>query len=277
MASDHGARPQTKGAERPATPGLEPFRSPSQRRADPGGFDTPRREPAPHHGSQRFTAPDRRPKVPQPPDDGHRQIPLPGGDAGQPGGERLRDRDRGGATGAEPGIGPFDIRYVPLAHSIAEGNALVIDTPHGRIFHTGDWKLDDEPLIGVPATAEELTEIGNEGVLALVCDSTNVFNPKASGSEGGVRDGLLKMVEGLAGRRVVVTTFASNVARLQTLGEVIATAVEPVKHRHAVGVGILAGEERGPAGRADRVGDERVGEPGAAGCKAVEVGRLVHL
>jgi ribonuclease J len=117
-------------------------------------------------------------------------------------------------------IGPFDIRYVPLAHSIAEGNALVIDTPHGRIFHTGDWKLDDEPLIGVPATAEELTEIGNEGVLALVCDSTNVFNPKASGSEGGVRDGLLKMVEGIAGRRVVVTTFASNVARLQTLGEV---------------------------------------------------------
>jgi ribonuclease J len=117
-------------------------------------------------------------------------------------------------------IGPFDIRYVPLAHSIAEGNALVIDTPHGRIFHTGDWKLDDEPLIGVPATAEELTEIGNEGVLALVCDSTNVFNSKASGSEGAVRDGLLEMVGGLAGKRVVVTTFASNVARLQTLGEV---------------------------------------------------------
>lgn len=117
-------------------------------------------------------------------------------------------------------IGPFDIRYVPLAHSIAEGNALVIDTPHGRIFHTGDWKLDDEPLIGVPATADELTEIGNEGVLALVCDSTNVFNSKASGSEGGVREGLMKMVGGLGGKRVVVTTFASNVARLQTLGEV---------------------------------------------------------
>ncbi|MFM9935162.1 MAG: ribonuclease J [Novosphingobium sp.] len=117
-------------------------------------------------------------------------------------------------------IGPFDIRYVPLAHSIAEGNALVIDTPHGRIFHTGDWKLDDEPLIGVPATSEELTEIGNEGVLALVCDSTNVFNPKASGSEGAVRAGLMEMVGGLKGKRVVVTTFASNVARLQTLAEV---------------------------------------------------------
>ncbi|WP_295631989.1 ribonuclease J [Novosphingobium sp.] len=116
-------------------------------------------------------------------------------------------------------LGPFGIRYVPLAHSIAEGNALVIDTPYGRVFHTGDWKLDDEPIIGVPATAEELTELGDSGVLALVCDSTNVFNAKPSGSEGAVRDGLLETVGGLTGR-VVVTTFASNVARLQTLGEV---------------------------------------------------------
>jgi ribonuclease J len=117
-------------------------------------------------------------------------------------------------------LGPFDIRYVPLAHSIAEGNALVIETPHGRVFHTGDWKLDDEPLIGVPATEGDLTALGDEGVLALVCDSTNVFNPKPSGSEGAVRDGLMEMVGGLKGKRVVVTTFASNVARLQTLGEV---------------------------------------------------------
>lgn len=117
-------------------------------------------------------------------------------------------------------LGPFAIRYVPLAHSIAEGNALVIDTPYGRIFHTGDWKLDDEPRIGVPATEEELVAIGDEGVLALVCDSTNVFNPEASGSEGAVRAGLLDAVEKLNGRRVVVTTFASNVARLQTLAEV---------------------------------------------------------
>ena len=117
-------------------------------------------------------------------------------------------------------LGPFGIRYVPLAHSIAEGNGLVIDTPYGRVFHTGDWKLDDEPIIGVPATAEELTELGDSGVLALVCDSTNVFNRQASGSEGAVRDGLLETVGELHGRRVVVTTFASNVARLQTLGEV---------------------------------------------------------
>lgn len=117
-------------------------------------------------------------------------------------------------------LGPFGIRYVPLAHSIAEGNALVIETPYGRIFHTGDWKLDDEPLIGTPATEGELRAIGDEGVLALVCDSTNVFNPKASGSEGAVRNALMDEVKKHHGRRVVVTTFASNVARLHTLGEV---------------------------------------------------------
>ncbi len=117
-------------------------------------------------------------------------------------------------------LGKFGIRYVPLAHSIAEGNALLIDTPYGNIFHTGDWKLDDEPLIGVPATAEELTRIGDDGVLALVCDSTNVFNPEASGSEGGVLRGLMEEVGKHKGKRVLVTTFASNVARLQTLGEV---------------------------------------------------------
>lgn len=117
-------------------------------------------------------------------------------------------------------VGPFGIRYVPLAHSIAEGNALVIETPHGRIFHTGDWKLDEEPIIGEPTTEEELTEIGDEGVLALVCDSTNVFNPNPSGSEGAVFKGLLEEAHKWPGRRLLVTTFASNVARLQTLGEV---------------------------------------------------------
>lgn len=117
-------------------------------------------------------------------------------------------------------LGPFGIRYVPLAHSIAEGNALLIDTPYGKIFHTGDWKLDDEPQVGTPATSQELKAIGDEGVLALVCDSTNVFNSKASGSEGEVYRGLLEEVKKHRGRRVLVTTFASNVARLQTLGEV---------------------------------------------------------
>ena len=117
-------------------------------------------------------------------------------------------------------VGPFNVTYIPLAHSIAEGNAMLIDTPHGRIFHTGDWKLDEDPIIGEPTTEEELAEIGDEGVLALVCDSTNVFNPAPSGSEGAVYKGLLEEVQRHAGKRVMVTTFASNVARLQTLGDV---------------------------------------------------------
>lgn len=117
-------------------------------------------------------------------------------------------------------LGPFDITYVPLAHSIAEGNALLIDTPYGRIFHTGDWKLDDEPQIGEPTSADELTQLGDEGILALICDSTNVFNPEASGSEGEVYRGLLEEVSKHGGKRVLVTTFASNVARLQTLGAI---------------------------------------------------------
>ena len=116
-------------------------------------------------------------------------------------------------------LGPFGFRYVPLAHSIPEGNAVLIDTPHGRVFHTGDWKIDEKPVLGQPSTPEELTAIGDEGVLALVCDSTNVFNPEASGSEGDVREGLMQTITGAKGR-VLVTTFASNAARLQTLGEV---------------------------------------------------------
>jgi ribonuclease J len=116
-------------------------------------------------------------------------------------------------------LGPFGFQYVPLAHSIPEGNALLIETPYGRIFHTGDWKLDEEPLLGVPSTPDELTAIGDAGVLALVCDSTNVFNNDYSGSEAGVRDGLDQVIRQAEGR-VVVTTFASNAARLQTLGRV---------------------------------------------------------
>jgi ribonuclease J len=116
-------------------------------------------------------------------------------------------------------IGPFTITYTPLAHSIPEGNAVLIETPYGKVFHTGDWKLDDSPALGGASTAAELTAIGDKGVLALVCDSTNVFNPEASGSEGAVREGLDEVI-GAAKGRVLVTTFASNAARLQTLGEV---------------------------------------------------------
>ncbi|HEX8256374.1 MAG TPA: ribonuclease J, partial [Allosphingosinicella sp.] len=116
-------------------------------------------------------------------------------------------------------LGPFGFRFVPLAHSIPEGNALLIDTPYGKIFHTGDWKLDEFPQIGDPADAAELIKVGDEGILALVCDSTNVFQEEASGSEREVRAGLDEVVGAAAGR-VLVTTFASNAARLDTLGKV---------------------------------------------------------
>lgn len=116
-------------------------------------------------------------------------------------------------------VGPFRVTYVALAHSIPEGNGLLIETPYGRIFHTGDWKLDETPVLGEPSSVETLSRIGDEGVLALVCDSTNVFQEEASGSEAGVHAGLLEQVSKARGR-VLVTTFASNAARLKTIGEV---------------------------------------------------------
>jgi ribonuclease J len=121
--------------------------------------------------------------------------------------------------GGSAAIGPFEVRFVPLAHSIPEGNALLIATPYGKIFHTGDWKLDEFPQLGDPADAAALTRVGDEGILALVCDSTNVFQEEASGSEQEVREGLDRVV-GEAEGRVLVTTFASNAARLSTLGKV---------------------------------------------------------
>jgi ribonuclease J len=120
-------------------------------------------------------------------------------------------------------LGPFGFQLMPLAHSILEMSACVIDTPYGRIFHTGDWKLDEQPVIGQPSTEEQLTKVGDKGVLALVCDSTNAFNNDDSGSEGSVYADLLKSVSEARGR-VVITTFASNAARLQTLGEVAKAA-----------------------------------------------------
>lgn len=116
-------------------------------------------------------------------------------------------------------LGPFGVRYVPLAHSIAEANALLIETPYGKVFHSGDWKLDAAPQIGQPTSDEAMRAIGDSGVLALVCDSTNVFNSEPSGSEATVRGGLEEVVAAAKGR-VVVTTFASNAARLHTLGRV---------------------------------------------------------
>ncbi|WP_310468098.1 ribonuclease J [Sphingomonas sp.] len=118
-------------------------------------------------------------------------------------------------------LGPFKVSYVALAHSIPEGNGVLIETPFGRVFHTGDWKIDETPVMGEPSSHEPLRALGDAGVLALVCDSTNVFQDAPSGSETGVYAGLLAEVQKARGR-VAVTTFASNAARLQTIGRVAA-------------------------------------------------------
>src|SRR3990170_7177170 len=128
---------------------------------------------------------------------------------------KLRIIERGGSIE----LNPFRVTYVPLAHSIPEGNGLLIETPFGNIFHTGDWKIDETPVLGHPSSAETLNAIGDEGVLALVCDSTNSFQETTSGSEAGVHQGLLDTVMQAKGR-VLITTFASNAARLDTIGKV---------------------------------------------------------
>lgn len=116
-------------------------------------------------------------------------------------------------------LGSFEVDYVSLTHSIPEANALTIKTPAGTIFHTGDWKLDPDPLVGEATSAKKMKAIGDGGVLALVCDSTNVFNLDASGSEKTVRDNLTQIMQGKSGK-IFITTFASNVARVETIARV---------------------------------------------------------
>ena len=112
-------------------------------------------------------------------------------------------------------LGPFDIQLVTLTHSIPEPNGLAIRTPAGLILHTGDWKIDPDPLIGEETDSAALEAMGDEGVLAMVCDSTNVFSAGESGSEAGVKDALIEVVSELKGK-VAIAAFASNVARLQS-------------------------------------------------------------
>ncbi|MBX3447025.1 MAG: ribonuclease J [Parvibaculaceae bacterium] len=113
-------------------------------------------------------------------------------------------------------LGPFDIELVTLTHSILEPNALAIRTPLGTVLHTGDWKIDPDPVIGDTTDIERLRAIGDEGVRAMVCDSTNVFTPGTSGSEADVAASLVELLKQCEGR-VAVTTFASNVARLESI------------------------------------------------------------
>ncbi len=115
-------------------------------------------------------------------------------------------------------IGPFDVEFVRVAHSIPESSSLAIRTPAGLVVHTGDWKIDPTPIIGAITDGDRLKALGDEGVLALVCDSTNVLREGESPSERDVA-ATLKDLIGKAKGRVVVTTFASNVARLRSAAE----------------------------------------------------------
>jgi ribonuclease J len=119
-------------------------------------------------------------------------------------------------------LGPYAIDFISITHSIPEPNLLAIRTPLGLIAHTGDWKLDPEPLLGAVTDAAAIKKLGDEGVLALVCDSTNALVPGHSGSEAQVRDSLVQLIGGLK-RRIAVTAFASNVARLDSIAHAAKT------------------------------------------------------
>src|SRR3954471_20735203 len=118
-------------------------------------------------------------------------------------------------------IGPFDLELITLTHSIPEPNAVVIRTSVGTVLHTGDWKLDPDPLVGSPTDENRLREIGDEGVLAIVCDSTNALRDGRSGSEGELRQHLTELI-GRYDARIAVACFASNVARLSTIAHAAA-------------------------------------------------------
>jgi ribonuclease J len=132
----------------------------------------------------------------------------------------LRDRARVSVVplSGKIEVGPFNIEFHSITHSIPEPNALVIRTPLGTVMHTGDWKLDPDPLIGEATDEAAFRRIGDEGVLAMVCDSTNALVQGHSGSEADVKKGLTDLIGTLKGR-VAVTGFASNLARLQSVAQ----------------------------------------------------------
>jgi ribonuclease J len=113
-------------------------------------------------------------------------------------------------------LGPFHLEMVTLTHSIPEPNGLAIKTPLGTILHTGDWKIDPDPMLGGPTDIDAIKRLGDEGVLAMVCDSTNVFVDGEAGSEAGVRVAMNRLIKGLTGK-IAVACFASNVARMDTV------------------------------------------------------------
>ncbi len=128
-------------------------------------------------------------------------------------------------------VGPFELELVTLTHSIPEPNAVVLRTPLGTVLHTGDWKFDPDPLVGDTADLVRLRQLGEAGILAMICDSTNALRPGEAGSEADVRKSLVELV-GRCRNRVVIACFASNVARLES-----AAAAAAAHGRHAALVG----------------------------------------
>jgi len=118
-------------------------------------------------------------------------------------------------------IGAFDLELITLTHSIPEPNAVALRTPVGTVLHTGDWKFDPDPLIGSTSDEAALCRLGDEGVLAMIGDSTNALRPGTSGSEADLRRSLIDLV-GRYDARVAVACFASNVARLETIARAAA-------------------------------------------------------
>ncbi|HEY8618035.1 ribonuclease J [Phenylobacterium sp.] len=113
-------------------------------------------------------------------------------------------------------LGPFRMELITLTHSIPEPNGIAIRTPLGTVLHTGDWKIDPDPVLGAATDQEAIRRLGDEGVLAMVCDSTNVFVDGVAGSEAAVRDTLVPLIGSMKGK-IAVACFASNVARMDSV------------------------------------------------------------
>ncbi len=130
-------------------------------------------------------------------------------------------------SGGRIDLGPFNVEFIPVAHSIPESHALAIRTSAGIVIHTGDWKIDPTPISGKPTDEKRLRELGDEGVLALIGDSTNAVRDGRSPSERDVAAAITDLVKAAKGR-VAVTTFASNVARLRAVADAAKAAEREV-------------------------------------------------
>lgn len=159
--------------------------------------------------------------------------------------------------GGKFALGPFDFELITMTHSIPEPNAVAIRTPAGAILHTGDWKIDPQPLLGEVTDEAALRKLGDGGVLAMVCDSTNVFVPGEAGSESDVRKALTELV-GQCRHRVAVTCFASNLARVESVAWAAdANGRHPVLVGRAINRMVEAARENGYLADMPRTIDEK--------------------